>query len=168
MMTKFFRKNKTRAFMTVEILVSAYIITLVILATLNIAQRSTYISRHTFYTAQGVFLAEEGAEAIRIMRDNNWTNISSKSNGVPYYFQFSGGTWVLTTNQAYESINGVKRKVIFHGVSRDGSTRDINTGSNCSSGCDAGTRRVNINANWTENGQYYDKLIEFYVMDIWP
>jgi hypothetical protein len=25
-----------------------------------------------------------------------------------------------------------------------------------------------VNANWTENGQYYDKLLEFYVMDIWP
>lgn len=164
-MKKFFKKNKTRAFMTVEILVSAYIVTLVALAGLNLAQRSSYIARHTFLTAQAVFIAEEGAEAIRIIRDNDWNNIASTTNGAIYYFQFNGTTWVLSQNPAYENVGDVKRKVIFQAVNRHNSTRDI-----VSSGgsADSGTKRVNVNINWTENGQYYDKLLEFYIFDIWP
>ncbi len=151
--------------MTVEILVSAYIITLTALASLNLAQRSSYISRHTFLTAQAVFFGEEGAEAIRVIRDNDWSNIQNATTGAIYYFYFNGSTWLLSSDPANEQIGGVKRKVIFQTVRRDDSTHDI---VDSGGSVDNGTRRVNVNVNWTENGQYYDKLTEFYIMDIWP
>lgn len=157
----FLKSNK--GFMTVEMLISAFIITMSVLATMNITQRSTYLSRQTFHGSQAVFLAEEAAEALRIMRDNGWSNISSKSNGIIYYLQFTGGTWTLTTNSAYSKIGALERKIIFHAVKRDNSTKDIVESGGTT---DTGTREVTINVNWYEGTQYYDKVFSYYIFDL--
>lgn len=173
-MLSFFKKQNT-AFMTLEVLISAFIISLAVLATMDITQRSIYLSRLTFHGSQAVFLNQEGAEALRIMRDNNWTNWVDSGNpgdGVPdaspsvgtiYYFKFQNGTWMLTTNSAYETVNDVKRKVIFFGAKRNASTKDV---ASCSSGCDSNIRGVTINTNWIEGTTYHDKLLQFYIFQI--
>ena len=66
-----------RGFMMVEILVAASIITVSILASMAVTQKSVSISRQAFHINQAAFLLEEGVEAVRTIRDNGWANISA-------------------------------------------------------------------------------------------
>ena len=69
----------------VEVLVAISIIAVSILAATMVAQKSIYVSRQAFHATQTAFLLEEGAETVRILRDNAWANISSLAPGANYY-----------------------------------------------------------------------------------
>src|SRR3989344_1744694 len=79
----------TTGFMMVEVLIVSSIITVSILAAMAVSQKSIFVSRQAFHASQAAFLLEEGAEAVRILRDNAWTNISSLTAGTTYYPTFT-------------------------------------------------------------------------------
>src|SRR3989344_5197475 len=81
--------------MMVEVLVVISIITLSMIASMAVAQKSIYVSRQALHMSQAAFLLEEGAEAVRTLRDNAWTNIFSLSPRTSYYPLFSRGAWAL-------------------------------------------------------------------------
>src|SRR3989344_4818546 len=105
-MLNFFKKNKAcpqclqhsccrRGFMVIEVLIVSSIITIALLGAMAVTQKSIYVVRQALHATQAGFLLEEGAEAVRILRDNTWTNISSLTNATNYYLAFLGGTWTL-------------------------------------------------------------------------
>ncbi len=147
-------------FMAVEILVAVSIITVSILATMAVAQKSVYVSRQAFHTTQATFLLEEGAEAVRILRDNGWVNISSLAVGTNYYPTFSGGAWTLSS--IANTVEIFTRAVSVASVNRDNTTKDISTiGTN-----DPGTKLITIIVSWPEGGVTVSKTLQFYIMDI--
>ena len=151
--------NKTGGFMMVEIIVAASIIVVSVLAVMSVAQKSIYVSRQALHISQAAFLLEEGAEAVRILRDNSWNNISSLVNATDYYPLLSG-SWTLSTTPSVVGI--FTRKVNVASVNRNESTEDI-----ASSGInDAGTKLITITVSWTEAGVVVNKTLSFYIMDI--
>jgi len=147
--------------MVVEVLIAASIITVAILATMTVAQKSIFISRQAFHATQAGFLLEEGAEAVRIFRDNNWTNISSLTIGANYYPAFSAGTWTLSATP--NAVDIFTRAVSIANVNRDNTTKDIvNTGGTL----DDGTKLITITVSWLEGGVIVTKTLQFYIMDI--
>lgn len=156
---KNFIKNK--GFMTVEVLIATSIILVSILATMAVAQKSIYVSRQAFHTAQAGFLLEEGAEAARILRDNNWTNISSLTAGADYYPSFSGGTWTLSAIS--NTVDIFTRTVSVSNVNRDNATKDIVSAGGT---LDNGTKLITITVSWQEGGVTVTKTLQFYLMDI--
>ena len=92
----------------IEVLVATSIITVSILVAMAVAEKSVYVSRQAFHTSQAAFLLEEGAETVRIFRDNGWSNISGLTVSTNYYPAFSGNTGVLSTTSnpiAYWNFN---------------------------------------------------------------
>lgn len=150
-----------KGFMTVEIMVSVFIITMSVLATMNITQRSVYLSRQNFNGSQAVFLVEETSEALRMIRDQSWSNISSKSNAVPYYLKFNNGAWEITEDEQYAVLNGITRKITFENACRDVNQDLVGCGTP-----DAGTRQANIIAEWYTGGILYRKVLAIYLMNI--
>ena len=151
---------KNSGFMVVEILVAASIITISILAATAVAQKSIYVSRQAFHATQAAFFLEEGAETVRILRDNAWTNISSLSAGTNYYPTFSGGIWTLSTTP--NAVDIFTRTVSITNVNRDNTTKDISvTGTD-----DPGTKLVTVTASWTEGGVVITKTLQFYIINI--
>ncbi len=146
----------------VEIMVAASIIAVAILAVMGVAQKSIRLSTQTVHTAQAGFLLEEGAEAVRIIRDNDWANISSLSFNANYYAVFSSGTWNLSTTP---NTNGMfTRKINIAQVLRDNTSNDISvTGT-----ADAGTRLVTVTASWLEGATTVTKTLSFYITDLFP
>lgn len=61
-------------------------------------------------TLKAAFLLQEGVEAVMLMRDDAWSNLSSLTPGVSYYLSWSGATWVATTTEAL--IDGVFRQTV--------------------------------------------------------
>ena len=168
----YFAKAKTRGkvwgFMVVEVLIAASIITISILASMAVAQKSVYISRQSFHATQAAFLLEEGAEAVRILRDNAWVNISSLTSGATYYLKFSGGTWITSATSA-DGIAGIfTRAVIFTAVNRDTSVGTNTSKDIVNSGGtdDPGTKLVTETVSWVEGGTTITKTLQFYITDV--
>ena len=149
--------------MTIEILVAASIIVVSVLAATAVAQKSIFISRQAFHTTQASFLLEEGAEAMRILRDNAWGNISSLSIGTSYYPKFSGGVWSLSTTSSDGVLSIFTRSLSVGNVNRDNTTKDI-----ISSGgtFDPDTKLITVSVSWVEGGVTVTKILKFYLTNI--
>ncbi|HBG68717.1 hypothetical protein A2W67_00600 [Candidatus Nomurabacteria bacterium RIFCSPLOWO2_02_40_28] len=171
-MLNFFKKNKAcpqclqhsccrRGFMVIEILIVASIITVSILAAMAVSQKSIYVMRQAFHATQAGFLLEEGAEAVRILRDNAWSNISSLTAGTNYYTTFSGGTWTLSATA--NTVGIFTRTVTVASVSRDNVTKDIVTSGGTD---DTGTKLVTVTVFWSEAGTTVTKTLKFYIINI--
>ena len=146
--------------MVIEMLVAISIITVSILATTAVAQKSVYISRQSFHATQAAFLLEEGAEAVRIVRDNGWNNISSLTPNISYYPTFLDDTWTLSTT--VNTVGIFTRTVTIANVNRDDTTEDIaSVGTD-----DPGTKLITVTVSWLEGGVTIIKTLEFYLADI--
>lgn len=158
-MTK--NSRKKTGFMVVEIIVAAAIITATVLAGSSVAQKSIRVSNQGLHSSQAAFLLEEGAEAVRIVRDNNWSNISTLTAGTNYYPTYTGGTWTLsaTANQ----VGRFTRKVVVSNVNRDASTGDIVSSGGA---YDSGTKFFTITVSWLEQATTISKSVSFYISDI--
>lgn len=144
----------------VEVLVSLSIIVVSILAAMSVTEKSMAVSRQALHTAQSSFLLDEGAEAVRILRDGSWNNISNLSVGTPYYLVFANGNWSLSATPS--TVGNFTRTIIMSSVNRDANSSDIVvSGVN-----DPLTRLVTVNVSWNESGQIKNKTLPFYIMDI--
>src|SRR3989344_2084557 len=137
------KKNlKNKGFMMVEVLVAISIITVSILAAMSVAQKSVHLSRQSFHATQAAFLLEEGAEVVRILRNNAWSNISSLTPDTNYYPTFSSGNWNLSPTP--NTVGIFTRVVTVSNVNRDNTTKDIS-----SSGTDdPATKLVTVSVSW--------------------
>ena len=166
-MKNFIRKNnnakkekKSHGFMMVEIMIAVSIMFIVTIATMSVVQKGLSVSRQSFHITQASFLLEEGGEAVRIVRDNGWTNISNLSIGTTYFPTFNN-TWILSTTS--NNVDNFTRTVTVGNVNRDATTGDI-----VSSGgvLDTGTKLITVNVFWQENGRTITKSLSFYITDI--
>ena len=158
---KFRQINNSQGFLVVEILIAVSIISVAVLAAMAVSQKSIAVARQSAHTVQAGFLLEEGAEAVRILRDNAWTNISSLTAGTTYYPTFSAGTWTLSTTP--NTVDIFTRTVVIANVNRDNTTKDIvsSGGSN-----DVGTKLVTVTVSFSEGGTTVTKTLPFYIMNI--
>src|SRR3989344_5628647 len=150
------KNSQNSGFMVVEILVAVSIIAVSVLATMAVAQKSVYVSRQALHSREAAFLLEEGAEAVRIARDNVWSNISSLTIGTNYYPTFSGSTWTLSATASTVGI--FTRTVAFSNVNRDNSTKDIVSSGGTN---DPGTKLVTVTVSWQEGGATVTKNLQF-------
>ena len=102
-------ENNNRGVALVEVLIGISLITIVgvfigVTITQYVATRNIILS-----DTNKAYLAEEGYEIIRFLRDENWSNISGLSNNTYYYLQVStstlsiGGTPELINSKYHRS-----------------------------------------------------------------
>lgn len=145
----------------VEVLVGSAIVVLAILSFMAVAQKSIAISSRALHTVQASSLLEEGAEMVRIHRDNAWTNISNLTVGLEYYPVFSGT--VLSFPTSSSTVGIFTRKVVLTDVYRDASTGDI---VNSGGVLDTGTKLVTVTVSWNEGSSPVSKTLSFYILDL--
>jgi hypothetical protein len=110
------------------------------------------IGAYTFYLNAGLrsadtlkasFLLQEGVEAVTLMRDASWSNLSSLSSGMSYYLAWNGSTWVSTTTAT--TTDGFTRIFWLDDVYRRNSDRDIvDATSPDAKSLDAGTKKLTL------------------------
>ena len=144
----------------IEIIAGTAIISVALVSLVTISQMSLSVSSETTSIVQASFLLEEGAEAIKILRDSGWGNIDSLSKGVPYYFEFSDSKWGTTTVNNY--IDGkFERSFVVDGV-----WRDINDDISSSGVFDHNTNKISVYVSWSGRNGTTTKEIIFYVTNI--
>lgn len=156
---KIFKFKLNKGFMMVEILVAISIITVSILAAMSVTGKSIYIARESLHQAQVAFLLEEGSEAVRIMRDNAWSNIYDLDSTKDYYPVFSDGTWILSIIPSQVGI--FTRKINIATVYRNAEDNIFTSGT-----LDNGTKKITVTVSWNEGGQIITKTLAFYISDI--
>ncbi len=158
------KKNTQSGFTLVEILVACTIVTLTTFALLAAASKGVEVSNQALRQTQASFLAEEGAEAVKIIRDTNWSSISGLTTNTTYYLSFNIGsnTWSLTTVPP-SLIDGVfTRTVVSNAVNRDSNDNIATTGTP-----DNRTRQITVTVSWTSaEGATLQRNISFYISDI--
>lgn len=94
------------------------------------------------------YLLEEGVEAVTLLRDDAWSNLSALSTSTPYYLSWNGTTWVATTTLSL--IDGTFTRSFRVGdVYRRDSDKDIvATTSPDAKSVDIGTRKLTVTVRW--------------------
>ena len=164
-MSKKVRKMKLkykRGMSLAEILVAVFIF-MVVLGTL-IAINNLYLlsSSQNIKSVKAAYLAEEGIEAVRVIRDNNWTNISFSTVGVPYYINFdsASSTWKATTTP--NSIESYIRWFVLSQVERDSNGKIVSNGGIV----DPDIKLVTVSVFWQDRGSTTTKSISTYISNI--
>jgi hypothetical protein len=107
------------------------------------------------------YLADEGIEAVRSMRDESFAvNISTQSVGTPYHLIFNGTDWDFTT--APQTIDGkFARTVIIDQVRRNASDSDIANPASAEP-IDPETKKITVEVAWDSDS----RTIVTYITDL--
>ncbi len=149
-----------KGFGIIEVLIGASII-VAVLSSL-IAVNNIFISSSTtnIDKLQATFLAEEGIEAVKSIRDYSWTSrIATLSNNTDYYLSFSGSQWVATTTPQY--IDAKLRSFTLSPAYRDGSDRLATTGT-----LDNEAKKLTMTVAWQEKGATTTKIVMTYITNL--
>lgn len=105
-------------------------------------------------------LLEEGIEAVKFLRDDDWTdNIASLTSGTPYYLNFNSG-WSLSTTPAPSGI--FTRTITFSDVYRDPSDDIVSAGGVL----DPGTKFVTIEVTWQSKNGSSTRNLKTYITNL--
>ncbi len=164
-------KNKS-GFTIIEVLIACSIISISLFSLMEGANKGIYLSNQTLRKTQSNLLLEEGAEAVKSIRDNDWNTISNLNLDTQYhlYFDTTNKVWVLDNNgnslvgyiPSYPIDNIFNRTVAFSSVYRD-SNDDITNGGGT---IDPHTKKVTVSVSWPNSEGASSKSLSFYIADI--
>jgi Tfp pilus assembly protein PilV len=157
------REGRREGFSLVEVIIAASIITASILAIVGVY--STFVQKTFTNTPaiQAAYLADEGVEALKTMRDFGWTNnISNLTVGNIYrlYFSTSTSAWRATTSPALID-NQFDRTFVLGNAYRDGSDNLASAGT-----LDSNTRLVTVNVSWRDKNGTSTKTVMAYINNL--
>lgn len=143
---RFLRASLERGFGLLEIIFASAVLSVLLFALMaagNIALRATGEALHR---TQAAFLFEEGFEALKTIRDQNWDAFAALTPNQRYYLVFSDSRWQATTTAVAAGI--FTRTVQLGAVMRDESDNIASTGVE-----DPDTKKAEITVRWQERGQ---------------
>lgn len=150
-----------RGFGLVEVVVATAMATFALIAFLQAGALAIRLLRNQKETLKATLLAEEGLEAVRMVRDASWADITwrteTENPSLRYYPVVENGAWVLATTSPGLAGGVHDRYVQFEKVSRDASDRIVISGGTD----DPGTHRVIAHAVSVAG----DIRIETYITD---
>lgn len=141
-------QGDTRGAGLIEVVVGTAIIAVSIvgiLAALNLFVRA---GLGTTADVQATFIAEEGLEVMRGLRDGAWSNIDSLASGTAYHLARVGGAWEATTT-AQTVDEKFTRTVTIDDVYRRDSDDDIVPATSTDPNTlDPDTKKVTVSVSW--------------------
>lgn len=162
----FYYKKYIKGFSLVEVLIACAIMATSVLALMAASTNGIQLSNQTLKQTQANFLLEEGAEAVKSIRDESWENISNITLNTDYYLTFDSGTnsWSLGTTPVGAIDSLFTRKVVFSGVSRDINDDIVSSGGSYD---DDKTVKVIVSISWpSTQGSTSSRDLSFYISDI--
>lgn len=146
----------------VEVLVATAIILSFLIALISVHNTYLRSSFSNLDEIKATYLAEEGIEAVKGLRDASWTtNIAPLVNGTSYYLVYTGTLWATSTTFALID-SKYTRKVVLSAVNRDASS-DITTSGGST---DANTRKVNVTVSWSTGSATSTRSIDTYITNL--
>ncbi len=142
----------------VEVLVAASIILVALSAMIGVFNVYMRIAYSNATAAKAAYLAEEGVEAVKLMRDTSWaTNIAPLALDTDYALAFGTSTWAATTTKIYID-NTFLRTFRLSSVQRNVSS-DIDPAGTL----DVGTKLLTMTVAWSAGTATSTKSIATYI-----
>ncbi len=147
-----------------EVLIASAIIMTSVVAIMGVYSGLTSMAIRNTAKVQAGMLLDEGAEALRFMRDVSWaSNINPLVNGTTYtlYWDYSVANygWKATTTRDLID-DQFDRTFVLSAVNRDATSYDIvNTGGTL----DTGTRKATVTVSWYDGVATTSKSIIMYL-----
>lgn len=136
------KANTKKGFTLVEALIGASIILVGFLGLVNAYLIFSKSELSNVNTVQSALLAEETLEAVRLMRDASYANISGLTAGSSYFLNWNGSSWATSTNNIL--VDGFyERKFAVSAVYRDASDRIASSGT-----LDQNIKKVTATVSW--------------------
>lgn len=160
-MRRLFYKS-TKGVTLIEALIATSIIMAFLVAIMSV--HNTYLSSSfsDLFEVKATYLAEEGIEAVKGLRDVSWTdNIASQTNDIPYYLAFSNGAWTLTSTPLLID-SKFSRSITFSAVNRNASSDIVTSGGTP----DSNIKKVTVVVSWPLGGTTATRSIETYITNI--
>lgn len=156
-------QSQTAGFVLVEAVVAAAVCTTVLAGAIGAFLITVQNAQSNSAQVQASYLAEEGVEAMRVIRDTSWSsNISSLTSNTTYYLSWNGTTWVSTTTNKFID-RTFERKVVLSDVNRDNSSKDIVTSGGTT---DPNTKKVTVTVSWRNGASTTSKSLSAYLANI--
>lgn len=165
---KYNKQNQTqRGFGLIEVLVASVIISTSLIALASVIQISYRVVGESFNRGKAEFLAEEGLEVVRILRDSSWfDNITTLATSTTHYplFNSASSTWSLVQSDPGIIDNEYTRIILIENVYRRNSDDDIVSASSTDAKTiDPGTKMITSRVFW---GESKELSLMTYMMDI--
>ncbi len=143
----------------IEIVIAVAIIGIVMFAVYQFAIASSISVQVSARQVEAAYLAEEGIEAVRALRNQSWnTSITPLLSNVTYYPTLTTGTWTLSTTNP-GTIDGLfTRTIVIQDV-----LRDVNDNIAASGTIDVNTRKVTATVSWSEKSTTQQVVLETYL-----
>lgn len=154
--------KKIKGFAIVEILIASTVISVALISLTLATQKAVDLSSISIEKMQSAFLLSEGAEAVKLIRDNDWSSISTLQEDTTYYLSWSGSSWATTTTPV-ASISGFTRVLTVSDVYRDGSD-DIDPDN--SGSVDPDTKLITITVSWNSGGDAFSETLPLYLTNL--
>jgi hypothetical protein len=109
---------------------------------------------------QVTYLLEEGLEALTLLRDANWTTISSLTASTTYPLYFDGSSFAIGTTSEY--VNGIfLRNFAVYNVYRDGSDQIASSGT-----LDPNVRKATVFVSYSQSGATTTRSLSKYLPQV--
>jgi type II secretory pathway pseudopilin PulG len=171
-MNKYKNNKFQKGFTIVEVIIACSIITITVLSLMSVSSKGVELSGRALRQIQANTLLEEGVEAVKTIRDNNWDIISSLSLDTPYYlfYNINTNTWFFSDSldtptssiPTYPIDDIFSRQVVISEVNRNGDDDIDEDGSIL----DDGIRKVTVTVTYYSYSNYISKDLVFYLADI--
>lgn len=157
-------KNKeTKGFALIEVMIACALVATVTITLLSFAEKGLGLSSRSLRQVQATLIAEEGAEAVKTIRDANWTNISNLTLNTNYYLSYNNSTDVWSLSTTASSIDSIfTRAIVFNSVNRNSNNDIVGTGGTT----DSGTIKVTVTVSWLSTEGANSKVLTLYITDI--
>jgi Tfp pilus assembly protein PilV len=155
-------KEKKRGVAMVEILITSAIILLTVLTLLGTHALYLRSALSNTNSLKATYLAQEGLEAARFLRDVSWENqIEGRALGTNYYAELVSSAWALSSTAS--NIENFSRTLVFNQVERD-ANGDIVASLGT---VDPNTKLVTSTVSWTQNGSQKSVSLSTYLTNLY-
>lgn len=162
MFTNFFKNKYNIGSALVEVMVACSVFSILSFSLISATNKGINLSNVALRQVQASFLLEEGAESVKIIRDNSWSNISSLNTATNYYLSFNNTNNTYSISTTPNTIDSFfTRSIVFSDVRRDSNDDISATGT-----VDAGTKMVTVTVSWPSAGVTLSKSLSFYIANI--
>ena len=140
------QKNTLRGMGMLEVVVAVSIVTVVLVFFSNTFVQFINTGKQVSEKTQALYLAEEGLELMRFVRDNNWADISTLTSGTSYALVLSPTSIGITTSPEVSGI--FRRTFVVSNVYRNASSDDIVASTTVGAVADTQAKYVTMNVGW--------------------
>jgi Tfp pilus assembly protein PilV len=157
--------SNKRGSLLIEVLIAAAIISTSMIAAVGVFGTMAHLAYRNTARVQASFLAEEGVEALKTLRNNSWNaKIKNLTLNKPYYLYWLNSSWNVNASSTMID-NQFLRYFTLSNVYRD-SNFNIVASTTSGASIDTDMRQVTVNVDWTDEAGTSTKSITTYLYNL--